>query len=73
MSLEHIKICANKKGVESIKALCDVALRHGGISNLQGIVDILNSLRLMECSSNCESRTDKCSNEIGCKEEGRVD
>ncbi len=33
-------------GFEAIKQLCDIALRQGGMNNLQGIQIVLNSVSL---------------------------
>jgi hypothetical protein len=37
-------IKVDAQGREMIKQLCDIALRHGGIANLQGVMMIVNSM-----------------------------
>ena len=39
-----MQIIADKDGIQAIKALCDIALRHSGIENLNGVNMVLQSL-----------------------------
>ncbi len=39
-------IKADEQGQEAIKQLCDLALKATGLSNLQGVIQILNSVQL---------------------------
>ncbi len=41
-------IKADKEGVNVISQLCDIALRHNGIKDLQNITTVLNSIELIE-------------------------
>ena len=40
-----MKIRADEKGIQAIQQLCDVALKQGGLSNLQGVQAILSSVQ----------------------------
>jgi len=40
-----MKIEADKEGAIAIRQLCDVALRAGGLTNMQGVTQILNGLK----------------------------
>lgn len=42
-----MKIKVDKKGQEAIQQLCDIALKSGGIQNLNGINTILVSMELL--------------------------
>ena len=39
-----MEIKADKEGKEAIKALCDVGLKVGGMSNLQGVLQVLKCI-----------------------------
>ena len=39
-------IKCDEQGHEAVKQLCDIALKMGGMTNLQGVVTILQSLKL---------------------------
>ncbi len=39
-----MKIIADKEGIQAIQQLCDIALKQGGLQNLQGIQVILGSI-----------------------------
>lgn len=41
---ENMKIMADKEGLDVISALCDIALKAGGIGNLQQINTIIQSI-----------------------------
>lgn len=41
---QTMKIQANKEGVQAIQDLCDIALKSGWLSVLQGINTILSSI-----------------------------
>ena len=40
-----MKIEADKDGIKAVQQLCDVALKSGGVANLQGVAAVLNSLK----------------------------
>ena len=40
-----MKILADEEGIKVIQSLCDTALKQGGKSVMQGIVNILNSYK----------------------------
>lgn len=39
-------IKVDEQGNDALKQLCDIALKFGGITNLQGVVSILQSIKL---------------------------
>lgn len=41
-------IKVDKEGMEAIKALCDIALKVGGLRNFEGVRQVLNAVRLIE-------------------------
>ncbi len=41
-------IKADAQGQEAIKQLCDIALKTGGLSNMQGVMQILQSTQLIK-------------------------
>lgn len=43
-----MEIKADKEGIEAIKQLCDIALKHGGLANHNPVAMILNSIKPME-------------------------
>lgn len=51
-----MKIKVDKRGQEAIQQLCDIALKSGGIQNLNGINTILVSMELL---SEKDEKTDK--------------
>ena len=45
-------IKTDKKGQEQIQALCDVALKVGGIRNLKEVTEILNTIEIIKGEDN---------------------
>ena len=43
-----MKIQTDPEGRKAIEALCDVALKAGGIKNLAGITQVLTSIRMIK-------------------------
>lgn len=43
-----MQIKADEEGKKVIEQLCDIALKHGGIQNLNQVALILNSTKLIE-------------------------
>lgn len=41
-------IKTNKDGNEAITQLCDIALKYGGMKNMEGVSQILNSIQILE-------------------------
>lgn len=41
-------IKTNKNGKDAITQLCDIALKYGGMQNIQGVSQILNSIQDIE-------------------------
>jgi hypothetical protein len=50
MSEKKTVIKANEVGADLIKQLCDVALKAGGVQNLQGVITVMSKLELIEKS-----------------------
>jgi hypothetical protein len=48
-------IRVDEQGRETVKELCDIALKQGGIKLLQGITLILNSIEMIEPKKEEES------------------
>ena len=43
-----MKINCDEEGNKALLQLCDIALKSGGIQNLQGITQILNAIKIEE-------------------------
>ena len=43
-----MKIACDKKGKEAILQLCNIALKTGGLQNMQGVSEVLNSIKVIE-------------------------
>jgi len=60
-----MKITTDIEGLAAIKSLCDIALKAGGIQNLNPITNILRTVEMFEkCDSNPEGKE-----EHGCIQE----
>ena len=46
-----MKIKADKTGIEVIKQLCDLALKQGGLQNLNAVTQVLQSIEEIEKKS----------------------
>lgn len=47
-------IKADKEAADAIKQLCDIALRSGGIQNMEGVIAILRSIKLEEANDGAD-------------------
>lgn len=58
-----MKIIADNEAHESIKQLCDIALKHGGLANHQAVAIILNSIKPFEQPEQPEVKKDGATND----------
>ena len=49
----------DEQGKKLIEALCDVALKAGGLSNLQAVGSILNAVEILEEPKTSEAKADE--------------